>query len=479
MNDKINFRILLLLNIIQPADVNTLRTVYNKNNADSSDVDNTYIKQQLSLFLEKEYIVNVNGKNKKNLYSLSINSYDFWSTRIRHKRDTLRLLLLHNKYNAIMDKSCSGETVTSGETPLIRIRHNIQNLAEQFTSVRKFTNVNCRRASKKFSKNLGTDSPEQDILPQLRYYYSYDKQQILEQLSPMKKIGVMLGVSGSLISRMAQSQYQQKYYREYTIKKKSGGERKISAPRVFLKVVQRFIKDVLIQNLPVHNSVYSFQKNKNIIENATPHVGNDHMFTMDIEDFFGSITTKNIKNMLHEFYELDDMLNLIADLCTKDNVLPQGAPTSPILSNAYLYNFDSIIYNECKNKEITYTRYADDICISGNNKQNLLDMKNFISKKIQNYDLKLNKNKTRYMPYYRQQRVAGVVVNTEPSPSRYWVRKLRQRMYFAEKFGIDDESVYNTLKGRVAYLQSYPKYRDSDTIKEYRKILKKQGKKFK
>ena len=154
------------------------------------------------------------------------------------------------------------------------------------------------------------------------------------------------------------------YYRRHTIPKQSGGTRSIYEPNKTLKKIQRRIDHDILKSAPVSDYAFAYVQGRNVIDNARPHVKNPVLLKLDIHRFFNNIHFQAVfdifKNMGHSM----EFSRLFAGLTTIDDFLPQGAPTSPALSNIYLKEFDEEIGNYCKEKGIAYTRYSDDLTFS-------------------------------------------------------------------------------------------------------------------
>jgi len=180
--------------------------------------------------------------------------------------------------------------------------------------------------------------------------------------------------------------------------------------------------------------------------------------------------------------------NLLAKLCTRENALPQGAPTSPYLSNLIFKEADTVISDYCKQRKIRYTRYADDLSFSGDFDENeVLDK---VTNVVENLNLRINESKTKLMTPDKRQTVTGIVVNDKPQVAFNKRNELRQAMYYIKKFGFDEHRVYKEIKhanylehllGRINFvLQINPK--DSEFM-GYKALLfdqkKKEGLKIK
>jgi RNA-directed DNA polymerase len=239
-------------------------------------------------------------------------------------------------------------------------------------------------------------------------------------------------------------------YEKFIIKKKSGGERQINSPVKGLKSILKALNFVLQCCFEPHKSANGFVLNKSIVTNASKHLGKNYVYNIDLKDFFHSFDRKRVKVALmqapfHFKGKKEPLAFLIASLCTHPldidgklkNVLPQGSPTSPALTNLLCNRLDRRLNGLAKKLGASYTRYADDITFSSN--QNLFKEATFQSelKRIIETDqlLLINPKKTRLqMPKHRQE-VTGLTVNTKPNvPTRY-IKQIRMWIYYWEKYG--------------------------------------------
>jgi len=232
-------------------------------------------------------------------------------------------------------------------------------------------------------------------------------------------------------------------YEEFKIPKKSGKYRKIKSPDVRLKRVQSLL-NILLQIVFEGHSNYStngFLFGKDIKRNALPHINKNYLLNIDIEDFFPSIPFRRIKTVL-ELSPFDLVDNretigfLIANLGTYKNSLPQGAPTSPILSNIVTQKLDRKVVLYCKEKRLKYTRYADDLSFSSN--WNVFDSNvvEEIETIIESENFKVNSNKTRVRNFMQRQEVTGLIVNTKLNVKREYLQKVRAMINNWEKGGL-------------------------------------------
>jgi hypothetical protein len=196
------------------------------------------------------------------------------------------------------------------------------------------------------------------------------------------------------------------HYHTFTIPKASGGLRTITAPNPYLKEKQRGILDVLQNQMHIlpHDASHAFSKGRGITTAIQQHQANESMYFLkvDIEDFFGSITRTFLRRTLQQIYPLccfGEFVDLVVGWGTLDGVLPQGAPTSPLLANLVMVPIDNHITNLLKSHgEFVYTRYADDLLISSKHPFRFKPIIKAIETafEIQQAPLRLNHSKTRY-----------------------------------------------------------------------------------
>lgn len=231
-------------------------------------------------------------------------------------------------------------------------------------------------------------------------------------------------------------------YKTSTIPKKNGKCRVIDAPDIPLKRIQKLI-NILLQVLfekKVHYNSNGFLLNRGIVRNATTHIGKRYLLNLDIKDFFPTITFRRIKvvlslNPFNLKDEREKIAFLIANLSTYNGILPQGAPTSPILSNIVTQNLDRKVTAFCKSKRIRYSRYADDLSFSSN--ENIFD-ENLVTdliKIVESENFKINAEKTRLRTNGERQEVTGIIVNKKLNINRHFLKKTRAILNNWEKKG--------------------------------------------
>ena len=262
-----------------------------------------------------------------------------------------------------------------------------------------------------------------------------------------------------------------KHYRKVSLPKKSGGFRNLSVPDEVLKSIQKRIVDLLLIHMLVSRYAKAYRFGSSTLRNAKHHVGNRVVLKLDILHFFDSIRYSTVKdNVFPEEIYAEPLRILLTMLCYHKDALPQGAPSSPAITNIILYEFDEQVGQWCQDRGIAYTRYCDDMTFSGD--FDPAEVIRFVRLELKKMGFLLNEQKTRIQRPGQQQTVTGIVVNEKLSIPADYRRKLWQELYYCRKFGIQEhlqriglevtEDTYRMqLLGKVNYvLQVHPDDRD-------------------
>jgi RNA-directed DNA polymerase len=251
--------------------------------------------------------------------------------------------------------------------------------------------------------------------------------------SIMKLMQESLGINTFQLGRLIQrSPYT---YKIYAIPKRSGGSRTIAQPAKETKFIQHWLIENVFQKLPIHDCATAYKSGANIKANACAHKENEYLTKFDFESFFTSIKISDLskhffKHLGNDFSETD--LNSIAKIsCIKfddeeDLCLSVGAPSSPILSNSILYEFDCKVYEWCTSRGIIYTRYADDLTFSTGKKNISNEVEPAIREIVNNLSyptLKFNNKKTTHLSKKYQRRITGLIINNNNEVSLGRARK--------------------------------------------------------
>lgn len=233
------------------------------------------------------------------------------------------------------------------------------------------------------------------------------------------------------------------FYRNFTISKRSGKPRTISEPLPSLKEIQLWVLRNLLDKMPVHPAAKAFVAGRSIKNNARFHRGQRRVLTVDVKDFFPSISSDRVKAIFVKAGYNSRISSLLANLCCLNGKIPQGSPTSPAISNIVCLDMDEEFFQYARSRKLRYTRYADDMTFSGDVIRHS-DIKH-IYRIMRSYHFEPNLEKTRLMRPHQRQQITGIIVNNHMQVSREYRRELRQHAYFIGKFGIEEHAVVNEI----------------------------------
>lgn len=250
------------------------------------------------------------------------------------------------------------------------------------------------------------------------------------------------------------------HYHPVVISKKSGGRRKLLVPDALLRTIQRNLLHHVLEEFQISEFACAYKKGTSIVDNARPHVGAKLVLKLDIQDFFNQITWILVyQNAFPGTHFPPAIRKMLTEFCCVRDRLPQGAPTSPTVSNLVMRPFDVHMGEWCREREIRYTRYCDDLTFSGvfAPEEVIRKVRGF----LQVYGFELNRKKTRVLGRGNAQSVTGIVVNEKAQVSRAYRRKLRQEVYLFDRYGIkteegpkNDEKERRRLLGKMRYVLS-------------------------
>ena len=233
--------------------------------------------------------------------------------------------------------------------------------------------------------------------------------------------------------------------RIFNIPKRKGGVREIVAPRHAFRVRLKAILKILQSYEEATPWAYGFVQGRSVADNAALHTGKNFVLNIDLSNFFPSITREQVKQVLSaKPFEFSPFaVDFISGLCTyrKDgvDVLAQGFPTSPLLSNFVCRQMDEDIAKVAAENNVTFSRYADDITFSSD--VNVFDFNgafyNKIKEIISSYGFVINQKKVRLQSKTRHQEVTGIVVNKKLNVSRRYIREIRTLLFVWKKYGYE------------------------------------------
>lgn len=236
-------------------------------------------------------------------------------------------------------------------------------------------------------------------------------------------------------------EHRSELYREFEIPKKSGGMRKIQAPTEKLKAIQRWIKDQILDQFSLSQYATGFKKGCSIVDNARKHVGKELVINLDLKNFFPSIHYAEVVKVFSYMGYRRDVAHLLTRLCTNgNNVLPQGSPASPALSNLVSLRLDERLGRLAESLDASYTRYADDITFSGS--KSLRTVVPLIREIIQEEGFIINEDKVRLRYAHQRQEVTGLIVNERISVAPRVRKELDTAIYYCNKYGVSDHMAH-------------------------------------
>jgi retron-type reverse transcriptase len=268
------------------------------------------------------------------------------------------------------------------------------------------------------------------------------------------------------------------HYISFTVPKKSGGQRTLHAPHRDLAAAQRWIFENVLNRLPVESPAHGFVAGRSTLSNAQPHTGRAVVVNLDLSDFFPSITFPRVRSVFHRAGYSPAVATILALLCTEcprtkvihsgttyhvatgPRGLPQGACTSPALSNQVARRLDRRLGGLAKKLSLTYTRYADDMTFSGGTEAN--ERVGYLMARVRHIaeaeGFAVNIKKSRVQRRNTAQQVTGLVVNDKVGVRRKDVRQLRAILHRAKTEGLEAQNRGRRpnfrawLQGMIAYV---------------------------
>lgn len=290
------------------------------------------------------------------------------------------------------------------------------------------------------------------------------------------------------------------HYVYFEVPKRSGGTRLLSAPHENLAKAQEWIFNNILQKLPTENPAHGFVKGRSTVTNAKEHVGQGIVINLDLSDFFPTIGFGRVRGLFESLGYSPAVATIFALLCTEpprrkvtydgtlywvavgDRGLPQGACTSPAISNLVSRKLDRRLLGMTRKMGWTYTRYADDLTFSAEmqeleeGKKGRKDLGMLLARIrhiVQEEGFAINPKKGRLQHAGGRQEVTGIVVNDKLSMPREEVRRLRAILHQAKKTGLEAQNkekrphFESYLKGKIAYLNMVDPDRAMQLAKAY------------
>jgi retron-type reverse transcriptase len=272
------------------------------------------------------------------------------------------------------------------------------------------------------------------------------------------------------------STFPHRYYKKYKVKKSNGGFREIKQPTKDLKGIQAWILRNILDKLSPSTYAIAYVKKRNIADNVSPHSINRYFICLDIEDFFPSISIRRVAKVFSTIGYSRKEASILAKLCTCnggliyrrvfhptfDGNLPQGAVTSPSLSNLIAAKLDRRIAGYISRRNIVFTRYADDMTLSSNNYRTLCQSLEIVLKIIKSEHFKPNVNKLRVLGPRRRCYITGLVKDS--SESKFGIGRRKKKHMRAvmhhHVFKLSEDKKYRnreSILGWLNYLRAVDK----------------------
>lgn len=482
---------------------------------------------------KEDYRKQVNLLGKKEFTFLKMQEYGFWPKNLptpyeRQENETKEEY--QNRKKLLQDYENMSKQIAKAYDELNDINKMLLNLKKQYNNTWDYERIRrevstsimresierrekrkLQREEEKRKKSQAWQKTKEDNIVFIGKGYSYNlkykenNEELLKNfnlpiISDDKQLAEFLGLSYKELRFLVyhrDATTADQYYR-YEIPKKSGGVRKIAAPKSGLKSTQRKILDEILAKISVSQQAHGFLKNRSVITGAIEHKGEPEIvINMDLKDFFPSITFDRVMNMFMDYGYSGYIASMLAMLCTyceripievkgktyyvktTGRILPQGSPASPMITNIICIKMDKEIQEIAERYGYIYTRYADDISFSLPNHQEVKKIGEFlyhITKEIEKEKFKINPKKTRILKKSNCQSITGIVVNNkEIGVSKKWVKKFRALLYNSRKqleLGTLDKDTINQICGRISWLQGVNAQRYEKIIKQAKQLIK-------
>lgn len=274
----------------------------------------------------------------------------------------------------------------------------------------------------------------------------------------IEHLSSLLGLEVNYLYQVIHSPHS--FYRVFYIKKKNGGEREILSPYPILSYIQKWIKNNILDKDEVSDYAFAYVKGKSILDNANSHIKNHDLLRIDIRNFFQNISHRDVEKVFINLGYTGKLSYHLSKICCYSSFLPQGACTSPILSNLVCRDMDKKVSKLSDDYNLKYTRYADDMYFSG--KIFGSDFLAKVSEAINSYEFEINDNKTTLRQDGSRKIITGLCISGNkvrvPKRDRRAFRKeshyllMNKEKVFQGRYGEIFPSVLDKLIGKGSYI---------------------------
>lgn len=247
------------------------------------------------------------------------------------------------------------------------------------------------------------------------------------------------------------------FYRRDEKPKPDGRVRVFLKPQGELKRIQKLIDRRILKLIPTHQIIHSYRKGHSQLTNAELHVRKPYVLKADRKDFFPTITPEMVHDVFRNLGFSNALAKLLTSLCTYEEQLPQGAPTSPTIANLIQGPLARRLHSLAKWHGVRCTIFGDDVYLSG--PQRVKKLKNLVCRIIEDGGFALNQDKSKVLTSAEQQLVTGIVVNEKLNVSKSYRRKLRAIIHncrskgVASQFDEDSQAARFSLKGKIHHVK--------------------------
>ncbi|WP_227287142.1 retron St85 family RNA-directed DNA polymerase [Boseongicola sp. H5] len=290
-------------------------------------------------------------------------------------------------------------------------------------------------------------------------------------LPPMPTSGALplfLGISPKTIFSIRRRP--RKHYRSFPLKKKDGTKRDIDTPRTYLKVIQWWILDNILNHVEIAENVFGFVAGRSAVQNAEYHLGAKHVLNVDIRQFFPSITMEQVHDIFLSLGYQQDVAEMLSELCCLDDHVPQGAPTSPAIANLVLRELDTKLSALAEKAGHRYSRYADDLTFSS---QSWIDDEflNLVEDAVQAAGFELKTAKTRFSGSEGRMEVTGVVINEKLQPTRPWRKRTRAILHRMSLSARLTRRELSYVQGVIGMAAQFPESKQMQGLSENARLI--------
>lgn len=262
-------------------------------------------------------------------------------------------------------------------------------------------------------------------------------------------------------------------YKTFFIKKKDGDKRKINAPSLSLKIVQRWVLENILYKIKTSQYSYGFikgmRKGSPLVYCAEKHKNNLYVLKLDLKNFYPSIKREKVYYAFLNIGYNADVSNLLTNICVVNDELPQGAVTSPYLANLICRKLDFRIAGYCNKRNIVYTRYADDLAFSCDDRELLRKIYGMVKKIVEDEGFCLNTKKTVFMTPKNHKEVLGITINDSLLKAPKEIkRSIRAMIHYEVATG--DYTMNDKIRGYIAYVDSIEKNYKNRCISYLKKL---------